>query len=307
MRVPISAARRAAILAAVCCTAAVPALGQSPKEAWTAVDRAVGRPGTSQPGDVQKYSFPRSDLRVRAGGVELKPALALGSWVALKRMSGSGGRAMAMGDLVLLETEVAPVISKLQSMGVQQTALHNHLQHESPSVMYLHIQAQGDPVKIGEAVRAAFALTKTPSAPPAAAAPGAAFGLDTVKLANALGHPGKVTGGVYQVSIPRAETIRMGDVDVPPSMGVATALNFQPTGEGKAAITGDFVLTADEVNPVLRSLRDGGVEVTALHSHMLGEEPRLYFMHFSANDDAEKLGRTLHAALGHMKVKAAGA
>ena len=117
MRVPISAARRAAILAAVCCTAAVPALGQSPKEAWTAVDRAVGRPGTSQPGDVQKYSFPRSDLRVRAGGVELKPALALGSWVALKRMSGSGGRAMAMGDLVLLETEVAPVISKLQSMG----------------------------------------------------------------------------------------------------------------------------------------------------------------------------------------------
>ena len=304
MRVPISAARRAAIMTAACCIAAVSAVAQSPTEGWGAVDRAFGRPGTAQPGDVQKYSFPRSDLRVRTGGVEVKPALALGSWVALKRMGSSGGEALAMGDLVLLESEVAPVISKLQSLGVQQTALHNHLQHESPRVMYLHIEAQGDPVKIGEAVRAALALTKTPSAPPAAAAPGSGFGLDTVKLATALGHPGKVTGGVYQVSVPRAESVRMGGMEIPLSMGVATALNFQPTGEGKAAITGDFVLTADEVNPVIRSLRDGGVEVTALHSHMLGEEPRLYFMHFWAIDQAEKLARTLHEALGHMKVKA---
>jgi hypothetical protein len=259
-----------------------------------------------QTGDVQRYSFPRADLRVSAAGVEVKPALALGSWVAFKRMVGAGGEAMAMGDLVLLEREVAPVISKLQSMGVQQTALHNHLQHESPSVMYLHIQARGDPVKIGEAVRAALALTRTPAAPPAASA-GSGFGLDTAQLASALGYKGKVTGGVYQVNVPRAEPVRMGGMEIPPSMGVATALNFQPTGNGKAAVTGDFVLTAAEVNPVIRSLRDGGVEVTALHSHMLGEEPRLYFMHFWANDDAAKLARTFHAALGHMKVRAAGA
>jgi uncharacterized protein DUF1259 len=303
VRVSLSAAYRAAMLTAMYGTLAVPAVAQSPSQAWAAVDRAFGRPGTSQPGDVQKYSFPRSDLRVSVGGVEVKPALALGSWVAFKRMAGSGGKALAMGDLVLLESEVAPVIGKLQPMGVQQTALHNHLQHESPPVMYLHIEAQGDPVEIAEAVRGALALTQTPSAPPAAAAPGAAFGLDTAMLATALGHAGKVTGGVYQVSIPRADPVRMVGMEVPPSMGVATALNFQPTGEGKAAITGDFVLTADEVNPVIRSLRDGGVEVTALHSHMLGEEPRLYFMHFWANDDAEKLARTLHAALGHMKVK----
>lgn len=301
----VNAAARAALLA-LGCAAATPAVAQTPKAAWGDVDRALGRVGSIQPGDVQKYSFPRADLHVTVGGVEVKPALALGSWVAFKRMSGSNNQVMAMGDLVLLESEVSPVISKLQAGGVQQTAFHNHLQHESPPVMYLHIQAQGDPLEIGEAVRAALALTKTPPARPAAAA-GPSFGLDTVQLASALGYKGKVNGGVYQVSVPRAEPVRLGTMEVPPSMGVATALNFQPTGSGKAAITGDFVLTADEVNPVIRSLRDGGVEVTALHSHMLGEEPRLYFMHFWANDDAAKLARTLHTALGHMKVRAVGA
>jgi hypothetical protein len=196
-------------------------------------------------------------------------------------------------------------MGKLQSMGVELTALHNHLQHESPAVMYLHIQAQGDAVKIAEAVRAALARTQTPSGPPAAAG-GAGFGLDTAGLASALGYAGKVTGGVYQVSVPRAEPVRMGGMEIPPAMGVATALNFQPTDDGKAAITGDFVLTGDEVNPVIRSLREGGIAVTALHSHMLGEDPRLFFMHFWANDDAMKLARTLHSALGHMKVRAAG-
>jgi hypothetical protein len=210
-----------------------------------------------------------------------------------------------MGDLVLLESEVAPVIGKLQGSGVEQTALHNHLQHESPAVMYLHIQAHGDPVKIAGAVRAALALTKTPSPPPAAAAGGARFGLDTARLASSLGYSGKVTGGVYQVSVPRAEPVRMAGTEIPPAMGIATALNFQPTDKDKAAITGDFVLTAGEVNPVIRTLRDGGIAVTALHSHMLGEEPRLFFMHFWANDDVLKLTRALHAALSQMKVKAA--
>jgi hypothetical protein len=297
---------RAAVLVLAASAVAARAFAQSPRQDWAAVDRAFGRPGAMQPGDVQKYSFPRADLRVTAAGVQVKPALALGSWVAFKAMGDTKGEAMAMGDLVLLESEVAPVMSKLQEMGVEQTALHNHLQHESPSVMYLHIEAHGHPVKIAEAVRAALALTGTPSVPPAAAG-SAGFGLDTARLASALGYAGKVTGGVYQVSVPRAEQVRTGGMEIPPAMGVATALNFQPTDKGKAAITGDFVLTADEVNPVIRSLREGGIEVTALHSHMLGEEPRLYFMHFWANDEAVKLARTLHAALGHMKVRAAGA
>jgi len=307
MRIVISAAGRAGALGVVCCAVAAPTvIAQSPNQGWAAVDRAIGRSGSMQPGDVQKYSFPRGDLHVSAAGVDVKPALALGSWVAFKRMAGAQGEAMAMGDLVLLQSEVSPVISKLQAMGVEQTALHNHLQHESPPVMYLHIMGRGDPVKIGDAVRAALALTKTPlAAPPAAAA--AALGLDTAQIASTLGYKGKVNGGVYQVSVPRAQPVRMDGMEIPPSMGVATALNFQPTGGGKAAITGDFVLTADEVNPVIKSLRDGGVEVTALHGHMLGEEPRLFFMHFWASDDAAKLARTLHAALGHMKVRGAGA
>jgi hypothetical protein len=300
------AAGRAAWLVLACCAAAAPAAGQSPKEGWAPVDRAIGRSGSDQPGDVHKYSFPRADLRVTAAGVEVKPALALGSWVAFKRVGGAGGEAMAMGDLVLLESEVGPVIGKLQSMGVQQTALHNHLQHESPPVMYLHIEARGDPVKIAAAVHAALALTKTPPQPPTPPA-GASFGLDTAQVASALGYKGKVNGGVYQVSVPRAGPVRIGGIEVPPSMGVATALNFQPTGRGKAAITGDFVLTADEVNPVIKALRDGGIQVTALHSHMMGEDPRLFFMHFWANDDVAKLAGTLRTALGHMKVRAPGA
>ena len=298
---PIVAARRAALVAGAYWLTALPAAAQTPS--WSAVDKALGRPGTMQPGEVQKYSFPRSDLRVTAEGVAIKPALALGSWVAFKPM-GQGGGAMAIGDLVLLESEVAPVVSRLQAMGVEQAALHNHLQHESPGVMYLHIQATGDPLKVAKAVRSALALTKTPSAPATPSA-GAAFGLDTAQLASALGYSGKVNGGVYQVSVPRADPVHMGDLEVPPAMGVATALNFQPTTDGQAAITGDFVLTAEEVNPVIRSLRDGGVAVTALHSHMLGEEPRLYFMHFWANADAVTLARTLHGALGHMKVRPA--
>jgi hypothetical protein len=268
---------------------------------WSAVDRALGRPGKPQPGEVQKYSFPRSDLHVTVDGIALKPALALGSWVAFKRTGGSADDAMAMGDLVLAETEVPDVISKLQAGGVRQTALHNHLQRESPAVMYLHIEGQGDPVKVAETIRAALATTKTP----AAATPGqppVAFPLDTTALAREVGYGGTVNGGVYQLSAPRAEPVRMEGMEIPASMGVATVINFQPTGKGKAAITGDFVLTAAEVNPVIRTLQQNGIAVTALHSHMLEEEPRLFFMHFWANDDALRLARGLRVALDKTKV-----
>lgn len=269
---------------------------------WKAVDQALGRSGKMDPGEVYRYSMPRSDLRVNAAGVAVRPALALGSWVALKR---TGGGTIAMGDLVLTEDEIAPVMSKLQAMGVEQTALHNHLLHESPGVMYLHIHAQGDPVKIAQAVRAALAQTKTPPAKPEGAQAAEPVGLDTAAIAGALGYSGKVNGGVYQVSVPRAEPVRADGMVVPPSMGVATALNFQPTGASNAAVTGDFVMTGQEVNPVLRALRDARIEVTALHSHMLDEEPRLFFAHFWANDDAVTLARGLRSALDKMSVKKA--
>jgi hypothetical protein len=268
---------------------------------WAAVDQALGRKGAQQPGGVMRYSFPRSDLQVTANGVQIKPALALGGWIAFKEMAGE---AMMMGDLVLTEDEVGPVMRALQQKGVQQTALHNHVLKESPRVMYMHVAGLGEAVKLAQAVRTALGQTKTPMAPPAASTAGT-IDLDTAAVARALGVGGKVNGGVYQVSVPRRETIREGGHEVPPAMGVATAINFQPTGNGKAAITGDFVLVASEVNPVIRALQTNGIEVTALHSHMLDEEPRLFFMHFWANDDAMKLARGLRAALDRMTVKTA--
>lgn len=298
-----AAAIRCAVLAAIgVYVAPSPSAAQAD---WPSVDRAIGRAGAIQPDEVHRYSFPRADLRVTLGGVTIKPALALGSWVAFRQMVTDDRQAIAMGDLVLLESEVAPVMAKLQAMGVSVTALHNHLQQESPHVMYLHIEAEGDPMKIATAVHAAIGLTGTPPAPPPSAA--AAFDLDTARLATTLGRGGKINGGVYQVSVPRARPVRMAGMDIPPAMGVATALNFQPTGGGKAAITGDFVLTGDEVNPVVAALREKGIAVTAIHSHMLAEEPRLFFLHFWAHDDALRLAEALRAALGHVKVRTPGA
>ena len=205
---------------------------------------------------------------------------------------------MVMGDLVLTEDEVQPVMKKLQEGDIEETALHNHLMWESPRVMYMHISSHGDAVQMAKAIHAALMLSKTPgpdATPPAQATTD--LGFDQKQLEQILGHTGKVNGGVLQIAVPRSETITDSKMTVPPSMGVATALNFQPTGNGKVAITGDFVLLGSEVNPVLRALRENGIEVTALHSHMLTEEPRLFFMHFWANDDALKLAKGLRAAL----------
>jgi hypothetical protein len=168
------------------------------------------------------------------------------------------------------------VLTKLQEGGVEQTALHNHVLHESPRVMYMHIHAMGDGVKIAKAIHDALALTKTPFAAPSAGAQTQDLGIDTKHIDQIIGQSGKVNGGLYQFSVPRAEKIMDNGMEVPPSMGVAHAINFQPTGGGKAAITGDFVLIASEVNPVIRALRENGIAVTALHSHMLDESPRLF-------------------------------
>ncbi|HVH66608.1 MAG TPA: DUF1259 domain-containing protein [Gemmatimonadales bacterium] len=268
---------------------------------WKHVDQQLGKAGAPQPDGAYKFGLPRSDLHVTVGGIAVKPALALGSWVAFKQVSDT--EAMLMGDLVLLESEVTPVLAKLQAGGVEQTALHNHLLHESPHVMYMHIGARGVPAKLAAAVHAALVLSKTPFGAPAAAASGRSFGIDTAQIAATLAYRGKVNGGVYQVGVPRAEQITVERVEIPPSMGLATAINFQPTGSGKAAVTGDFVLIGSEVNPVIRALHDNGIAVTALHSHMLTDSPHLFFMHFWANDDALKLAHGLRTALDKMNVK----
>ena len=261
---------------------------------WKQVEAAMGRQGQTQPGDVVKFGMPRKDLHVVLEGVEIKPTLALGSWVAFKR---DGNAAMVMGDLVLTEDEVEPVMAKLQEGGIQESAIHNHLIGESPHVMYMHISSHGDAVQMAKAIHDAVALTKTPGPDTAPVVPAADFGIDQKQVEQTLGRSGKINGGVLQIGVPRAEPITDSGMTVPPSMGVATALNFQPTGSGKAAITGDFVLLGNEVNPVIKVLRQNGIAVTALHSHMLMEEPRLFFMHFWANDDAVKLAKGLRAAL----------
>ena len=268
---------------------------------WTTVEDALGRKGTMQPGDVIKFAFPRSDLSVSVNGVTLKPALALGGWVAFKEIGK--GQTMAMGDLVLTDDEVNTVMRALQAGGVEQTALHNHVLSETPHVMYMHIMAHGDAAKIARTIHDALALSKVPLGPPSPPAAPSAADLDTADIAQALGVAGKLNGIVYQVSVPRSEKIREMGHEVPPSMSVATAINFQPTGGGKAAITGDFVLRGAEVNTVIRVLRERGIEVTALHSHLIDEEPRLYFMHFWAHDDAVTLARGLRAALDRTKSK----
>ena len=280
------------------CAGAAGAQGVSQPSECTGVTTAIGRAGAIQPDGVMKYSLPRSDMNVSLDGVTLKPALALGSWVAFKRIDSSN--ALVMGDLVLAEAEVSPVISALLQGDVFQTAVHNHLLRESPRVSYVHIMAHGEATKIAAAIRKALDLTATPAAPPVAAA-SAAIDLDTAVIHRDLGIAGKVNGGVYQVSVPRRETIRMNGEIVPPSMGVSTAINFQPTGSGRAAITGDFVLRESEINRVIPILRTGRIAITALHSHMIGEDPRLYFMHFWANDDATELATTLRHAIDQLK------
>jgi len=265
---------------------------------WKKVDEALGRQGAMQPSDVYKFSFPRSDLKVSVDGVPVRPALALGSWVAF---SGSGDHTTVMGDLVLTEDEVAPVMRQLVQDGIEVTAVHNHILRATPATLYMHIAGMGEPAKLGQAIHGALSKSKTPlEAAPTSSSQD--VGLDTVALEQALGQKGKASGGVYQFSIPRAETIKDADMAVPPAMGTAIAINFQSAGAGKAATTGDFVLLPEEVNPVIQALLANGIEVTALHTHMLAEEPRLYFMHFWGVDQPDKLASGLKAALAKVNI-----
>jgi Domain of Unknown Function (DUF1259) len=262
---------------------------------WQKIDETLGRKPAVAAG-VHRYGFPRTDLTVTLDGVTIKPALALGGWVAFKPAHGG---VMAMGDLVLLESEINPVMMKMIANGLEITAVHNHLLGASPATFYMHVAGHGDPTKIASAIRDALGESRTPLTVAASTTPPPVVDLDTAQLDQIIGVKGQASGGVYQFNVPRRDPITEEGMQLSPvgPMGVAIGINFQPTGEGKAAITGDFVLTSDEVNPVIMALRTHGIEVTALHSHMLDEQPRLFFMHFWANDDAIKLAKGLRAAL----------
>src|SRR5215469_10848069 len=285
------------LIAALALSAPLAAPSLAAELDWNVVGQALGKSGTVQSGGVYRVGLPRTDLKVNLDGVALKAGFALGSWLAFEPV---GDGTMVMGDLVLLQEEVNPVMKKLEEGGVNVTGLHNHLLRAEPSPMYMHVMGHGDPVKLAQALHAALALSKTPMETPSGASTPAATtagDLDTAALNKAMGVEGKVNGGILQYGIPRAEKIEESGMPVPTSMGSAIAINFQPTGGGKAAITGDFVLIAKEVNAVAKTLRENGIEVTAVHNHMLDDQPRLFFMHFWANDDALKLAKGLRAAL----------
>jgi hypothetical protein len=274
-------------------------LAASAETDWAKVDAVLAKK-PMRSGEVQRYGLPRSDLKVTLDGVAIKPSFALGGWIAFEPV---GDGAMMMGDLVVIESEINPVMTKLLSEGLQVTAVHNHLLRAMPPTFYMHVAGEGDPAKLAQSVRDALALTGTPFNPaPAATTPASSLDMDTAKIDEVLGFKGRANGGVYQFGIPRSDKISQGGMAIPPAMGTAIAINFQPTGEGKAAITGDFVALANEVNPLIKTLRDNGIEVTAIHNHMLDDEPRAFFIHFWANDDAVKLAKGLRAGLDAVHV-----
>jgi hypothetical protein len=267
---------------------------------WSAVATALGKSGAEMPGGIYRVGLPRTDLHVKLGDIELKPTFALGSWVAFAPM---GNQTMVMGDLVLTEDEVEPVMKAALDNGLQVTALHNHLFNARPATFYMHVGGMGDPVKLAAAIHTALGFSKTPfTGAPALATP-PTIELDTASIDAALGAKGAIAGGVYQVGVPRAEPAKAMGMNVGGPLGGAEAINFQPLGGGKAAITGDFILVAKEVDPVMRALRGHGIDVTALHNHMLDDEPRMFFMHFWAHDDLPKLLAGLKAALAEVAVK----
>ena len=287
--------RTAKLLFAICAAASIATAAKAQAVDWQKVDAAIGR-SAAVAGDVHRYGFPRTDLQVTVDGVTIRPALALGGWAAFKPM---GNMAMVMGDLVLLGNEINPVVSKLMEGGLEVTAIHNHLLRAEPMTFYMHIGGHGDPVKMATALHAALGASKTPLTAPAAAGTPPAIDLNTAELDQIIGAKGTNNGGVYGIGVPRRDAVTESSMQMAPAgpMGVATAINFQPTGGGKAAITGDFVLIGREVNPVAKTLREHGIQVTAVHNHALDDNPRLFYMHFWADDDAVKLARGLKAGL----------
>ena len=259
---------------------------------WGVVERVLGRAGKLQDG-VYKVGFPRTDLHVRMGQTPVLPAAALGSWMAF-RQNDAGAGVVADGDLVLLEREVSGVISALVEHGIEVSAIHNHLTEEQPKVMYVHFFARGELEKIAQGLKAALAASKTPTGPTAPSK--AAFTLDRKTIEEALGKSGTVNGAVLAFSFPRQHAIAMHGATLPPAMGMATAINFQPSPAGVAA-TGDFVLQEAEVNPVIIALRKGGVKVTAVHNHLLDDDPHTFFVHFWVEGKADAVAKALRGAL----------
>ena len=281
------------------CVLTLPTLLRAQGVTPALIDQVLGRSG-QKTGDVYRVSFPRTDLHVSLKGVAIKPGLALGAWAAFL---GTDDNAMVMGDLVLLEEELNPVMAKLRSNGFEISAVHNHLMEETPKVLYMHYMGHGSAKQLAASLRAALSVSETPLDKPAAAAEEPAPPAWVKTVEDAVGREGTFKGGVLSYGVPRGDAITMAGMTIPPAAGVGEAINFQAADSGNVATTGDFVLTADEVNPVLSELQARNILVTALHSHMLTEQPRLFLMHFWCVGSPESVGDGIKAALSKVHTK----
>jgi hypothetical protein len=258
---------------------------------WAPVEKAMGARGDISPDGAIKFTIPRS-LTVTLDGVRLEPGSDMSHEFEFMR---AGDKAIMVGEIALKENEVASTTKRVLDAWLEETALHNHLLRESPHIMWLHIYGNGDPVEMAKAVR--NITTSLESSPVSAGERVPVSQLDTTKLDEIMGIGGKADGGVYAYSIPRADKIRMDGVELSPVMDISTEVSFQPLGPGKAAVIGEFVLETSEAEPVLRTLADNGIEVTALHSHMLTEQPRLFYLHCRATGNATDIAQILRNAL----------
>jgi hypothetical protein len=281
------------------CVLSLPILVHAQGVTTATIDQALGRSG-QKTGDVYRVSFPRTDLHVSVHGVAIKPGLALGSWAAFL---GTDDNAMVMGDLVLLEGELNPVMAKLRASDFEISAVHNHLIEETPRVLYMHYMGHGPATQLAMSLRAALSASKTPLDKPAAAAEEPAPPAWVKTVEDSVGRKGTFKGGVLSYGVPRGESITMAGMTITPAAGVGEAINFQAADSGNVATTGDFVLVADEVNPVISELQGHNISVTALHSHMLTEQPRLFFMHFWSVGSPESVGAGIKAALSKVNTK----
>ncbi len=287
--------RRAAFLAvATLCIAATPLFAQSVLDAG-GIAQSLGRAGSAMPGDVYRVAFPRSDLKVTIDGVVVAPGLGLGGYAAFKQEPDT---TMVVGDVVLREDEIQNVITSLENGGFHITALHNHLRNETPHVMYLHFMGTGEAKLLATSLRSALLLTKTPLGATKKADATTTWFAKTIQ--DGVGYQGKVANGILSIGVPRAESITMQGYPIPPAMGVGIVMNFQGVGAARVATTGDFVLIASEVNGVEQSLKSHGFEVTALHHHMIGDSPPLYYMHFWSVQPPSEIAAGLKDALAHV-------
>ncbi|MEU0738925.1 DUF1259 domain-containing protein [Streptomyces sp. NPDC006134] len=264
----------------------------------TAADWADVRDVFGRPGEMRRFmyhtAFPRRDLRIFSRGILIKPSLALGTHVSFVRYAD--GSTLLMGDVVVTERELQPFCDLLHRHGITQSALHKHLLAHEPDVWWVHVHAHGhDPVAVARGLCAALKRTGTPPAEPPGSSP--PVDLDTAAIDAALGVEGAVDSGIYRCTYVRRETVTDGPLVLPAGLGSTTSVGFQPLGGGRAALSGDVVMVAGEVQSVLAALRRGGIELVELHHHLLTEEPRLFFVHYWAVGDAVRLARAVRTAV----------